>query len=114
MVSLFKKKGDAGWTSVAVEADGLYGVTVLAPQKPGGKPRVVKCASIAGDQLDAESLSKLSSKISVPGCPWALSLSRKEYNILVVPEPSVQRDEFDQAVRWLISDMIDYPVEEAR
>lgn len=113
MVSLFKKKGDAGWTSVAIETDGVYGVTVLAPLKPGGKPRVVKCASIPGDQLDAESLTGLASTISAQGCPWTLSLGRKEYKILVVPEPSVPRDEFDQAVRWLIGDMLDYSVEDA-
>lgn len=113
MVSWLKKKGDAGWTSVAVEADGLYGVTVLPPHKPGGKPRVVKYASIPGDQLDIGSLTELSKNISASGCPWALSLSRKEYNIMVVQEPSVQREEFDHAVRWLISDMIDFPAEDA-
>jgi MSHA biogenesis protein MshI len=113
MISWLKGKKIAGWTSVVVETDGLYGVTVLVPDQFGGKPRVVKCAAMPGRQLNAETLAELSKKISVNGCPWTLSLGHKEYNILVIPEPSVQRTEFDQSVRWLISNMIDYPVEEA-
>ena len=107
------KKGDAGWTAVAVEADGLYGVTVLAPQKPGGKPRVVKCGAMPAGQLNAETLTGLSKKISSGGCPWTLSLSHKEYSILVIPEPAVTPDEFDQSIRWSIGTMVDYPVIEA-
>jgi len=113
LLSMFKSKGEASWTSVAIEADGLYGVTVIAPKSPGGKPRVIKCAHIPGDQFDVEALTGLSSTISVKGCPWILTLGRKEYSILVVPEPTVQREEFDQAVRWQIGDMLDFPVEDA-
>lgn len=113
MASWLGKKGDTGWTAIAVEADGLYGVTVLAPRKPGDKPRVVKCGAMPAGQLDAETLIGLSKKISSDGCPWALSLNHKEYNILMVPEPSVQPDELDQSIRWAISTMVDYPVEEA-
>ena len=107
------KKGEAGWTAVAVEADGLYGVTVLAPQKPGDKPRVVKCGAMPAGQLDVETLAGLAKKISFAGCPWTLSLNHKEYNILVIPEPAVQPGELDQSLRWSINTMVDYPVEEA-
>ena len=113
MAKWLENKGRAGWTAVSVEADGLFGVTVLAPERSGGKPRVVKCGAMPGAQLDAEALTELSKKISVNGCPWTLPLSHKEYNILMVAEPSVQKEEMEQSVRWLIGSMIDYLPEEA-
>lgn len=113
MASFLGKKEDAGWTAVDAGEGGLYGVTVLAPRKPGDKPRVVKCGAIPGGQLDAESLIGLAKKISVNGCPWTLPLNHKAYNILVIPEPAVLPNELDQSVRWSIGTMIDYPTDEA-
>ena len=113
MASFLGKKEGAGWTAVDAGEGGLYGVTVLAPRKPGDKPRVVKCGAIPGGQLDAESLIGLAKKISVNGCPWTLPLNHKAYNILVIPEPAVLPNELDQSVRWSIGTMIDYPTDEA-
>ncbi|MDO9449390.1 MAG: hypothetical protein Q7J21_02815 [Rugosibacter sp.] len=113
MLGWLGKKKDAGWTAIDVGSDGVHGVSVLAPRTPGDKPRVVKCGAMPGQRLDADTLIRLARKISVPGCPWTLPLSRKEYNLLVVQEPTVQPDEFEQSMRWSISTLIDYPVDEA-
>lgn len=112
MKNLFARKSAVGWTAITVEADGLYGVSVLAPRAPGDKPCVAKCAFVPG-VLDTKTLSELSRKISVDGCPWTLALAHKTYNILVVPEPTVQTEELEKSVRWSIGNMIDYPVDEA-
>lgn len=112
MRNLFARRSAVGWTAVTVEADGLYGVTVLAPRASGDKPRVVKCGFVAG-QLDSKTLAELARKISVADCLWTLALSHKTYNILVVPEPTVQSDELEKSLRWSIGNMIDYPVSEA-
>jgi MSHA biogenesis protein MshI len=113
MASWMRKGREAGWTAVGAGADGIYGVTVLAPKVSGGRPLVSGCGSVAGGRLDAESLAKLSKILAVPGCPWTVTLDRDAYKILVVAEPPVKADELDQSVRWAISTMIDYPVGDA-
>lgn len=98
---------------MCVAADGLCGVSVLAPSTPAGRPQVVSSGFVPGGAMDGESLAKLSKEISVPGCPWVVTLNREAYKILVVAEPPVKGDELDQSVRWAISTMIDYPVNDA-
>lgn len=113
MVSWMHAKREAGWAAVGATADGIYGVSVLAPKLPTDRPKVVSCGSVPGGLMDAESLAKLSRSVSAPGCPWTATLNRDAYKILVVAEPPVKADELDQSVRWAISTMIDYPVVEA-
>lgn len=113
MASWIHAKREAGWTAVSATADGLYGVSVLAPKVATDRPKVVSCGSVPGGQMDAESLAKLSRTISAPGCPWTVTLNRDAYKILVVAEPPVKGDELDQSVRWAISTMIDYPMNDA-
>jgi MSHA biogenesis protein MshI len=113
MLGWLGKKTDTGWTAVDAAGDGLYGVSVLPPHTPGGKPRVLKCGAMPGAQLNAGALAGLAGKISVPGCPWTLPLERKAYTLLVVEEPNVQPGELEQSVRWSISSLIDYSADEA-
>lgn len=113
MASWMRREREAGWTAVAAAPDGVYGVSVLAPRTPADRPLVASCGFVAGGRMDAESLAKLSRSISVNGCPWTVTLDREAYKILVVAEPPVKADELDQSVRWAISTMIDYPVNDA-
>ena len=113
MASWMHRGREAGWTAVSAAAEGLYGVSVLAPATPTGSPIVAACGFVNGGQMDAESLAKLSRTVSVPGCPWTATLNRDAYKILVVAEPPVKSDELDQSVRWAVSTMIDYPVVDA-
>ena len=113
MASWIRTGRAPGWTAIAAEADGIYGVSISTPKLPTDRPSVIGCGFVAGGQLDVESLTALSKQISVSGYPWALTLNREDYNILVVAEPSVKQDELDQAVRWGISTMLNYPASEA-
>ena len=113
MASWIRTGRAPGWTAVAAEADGLYGVSVATPKLPTDRPRVVSCGFVANGELDLESLVALSKQDAVSGFPWTVTLNREAYSILVVAEPSVKPDELDQSVRWGISTMINYPVSEA-
>lgn len=113
MQGWFGKHRAAGWTAVDYTPDGLVGVSVMRPQSPGGKPRVVRCGTLPGAQLGAEALARLADKIAVSGCAWTMPLNRKEYNILVIQEPPVLQSEMQQSIRWTLGTMIDYPVDEA-
>ena len=113
MASWIRTGRAPGWTAVVAETDGLYGVSVATPKLPTDRPCVVRCGFVPGGALNVESLAELSKHIAVSGFPWALTLNRDTYNILVVAEPTVKADELDQAVRWGISTMIKYPASEA-
>lgn len=110
MKNLLAKKQVSGWTAIDVDTDGLYGVTVLPPRQFGGKPFVAKFGFVPCTELNVESLTALAKKIAIPGCPWVLTLKHGEYNLLVVPEPSVPQNELEQSVRWSVGTMIDAPV----
>lgn len=105
-------KGISGCTAVIADSSGLHGVTLLPPATPGGKPRVVRCGSVPGGSLDAESVAALAKLISVPGCSWNFTLSRGDYSLLVVQKPQVAKGELEQSVRWSIGDKIESPVDE--
>ncbi len=104
------KKEVAGWTAIDVCASGLYGITVLPPRQLGNKPFVAKFGFVPCAGLSVESLTELAKKVSLPNCPWVLALGHGEYNLLVIPEPSVQQSELEQSVRWAVSTMIDSPL----
>lgn len=113
MASWLNKGREIGWTAVVVMPDGLYGVSVLAPKLPTDRPQVVSCGAVPGGRLEAESLMQLAKSIAVPGCAWTVVLDREVYRILVIDEPPVKADEMEHSVRWAISSMVDFPVEDA-
>ena len=107
------KRHFRGWTAVTTANEGIYGVSVRAPEAPTDRPHVASCGFIAGGKLDVSSLAKLSKKISEPGCAWTVTLDRERYKILILAEPPVKADEMDQSVRLAIGTMLDYPVDNA-
>lgn len=113
MASWLNKRREIGWTAVVAMPDGLYGVSVVAPKLPAERPQVMGCGFVAGGQLNAESLMTLAKSIAVPGCAWTLVLDRETYRILVVAEPPVKADEIAPSVRWAISSLVDFPVDDA-
>lgn len=110
---ILRPAGPASWSAADVSARGLLGVTVGPAANPGGKPRVLRCATLPNAQLGTESLSALSKLLQAHNTPWVLPLPRKDYNILVIAEPAVRADEMHQSVRWAISNMVDYPTDDA-
>lgn len=112
-----KKDRARGWTGVDIAADGLFGVSVQPPAKVGGKPQVIKCgfmpASDTTTDITADILSKLARKIAVAGYPISLPLNRSDYQILVMPEPPVKKDEMEQSIRWSLGSILEYPPEQA-
>lgn len=109
----FGRRRSPGWSVLDVGQDCLYGVSVLPPLVPGGKPRVLKAASLPAGGFDAESIAELAAGIAMDGCDWALTLGRKDYQILVVAEPPVPPAEMEESIRWSLGTLLPYPVEEA-
>jgi hypothetical protein len=101
-----------GWTSIDIQATGVYGVTVLPPATVGQRPCVVKSGFLPVSEWNAAGLIQLSEQISVAGCPWVLTLSRDQYTLLVIPEPRVHTDELEQSIRYSIDETVGFSVAE--
>lgn len=113
MLGWIKKDRPRGWTGVDVGVDGIFGVSVQPPAKFAGKPQVIKCGWIPATEISADILSKLVRKIAVAGYPISLPLNRTDYQILVMPEPPVKKEEMEQSIRWSLGSILEYPPEEA-
>lgn len=110
---ILKHGGKVGWVAVDATPEGLFGVSVMAPQVAGDKPGVVGCGAVAGAALDAQSLISLAKSVSAADFPWTVPLVQKTYNILVVEEPAVRPEEMEESVRWAVTTLIDYPIADA-
>jgi MSHA biogenesis protein MshI len=99
------------WTGVDTAPDGRWlAVKVRAP-RTGRKPVVVKCARSSGVAIGQHALGELLEQVGGGG--WTLPLVRGDYQMLVLPEPPVLDSELEQSLRWTLSSMIDYPIEQA-
>ncbi len=83
------------------------------PAAQGGKPQVVKCATVPEPEFGAKVLSQLARKIAVPRFQWTLPLGREDYKMMILPEPAVKPAEMADSVHWSLGTMLDYPVAEA-
>jgi MSHA biogenesis protein MshI len=83
------------------------------PGAEGGKPQVVKCATLSEPGFGAEELARLGRNIAVSQFPWTLPLARGDYKMIVLPEPAVKPAEMVDSVRWSLGTLLDYPAEEA-
>ena len=113
MLSWVKKDRSRGWIGIDISADGIYGVSVQPPTKAGDKPQVLKCGWLPNSEISPDKLSKLVRKLAVAGYPISLPLNRSDYQILVMPEPPVKKEEMEQSIRWSLGSVLEYPPEEA-
>jgi MSHA biogenesis protein MshI len=113
MLQRIKKGNVPGWTGVDPSAEGMCGASVRMPAAGGGKPQVVKCATLSGAVFGAAGLAQLAREIAVPKFQWTLSLAHGDYKMVVLPEPAVKPAEMAGSVRWSLGTVLEYPVEEA-
>src|SRR6185436_11488697 len=106
------RKGSGGWTAVDAGPEGIVAASVRTPEAPGAKPKVLKCAQLGETELTASALSQVAKKVSA-GFPWTMPLSRGDYKIFVIPQPTVEPQEMAQSVRWSLGSMLDFPAEDA-
>lgn len=101
-----------GWTALDAGPDGSL-LAVSVRRRARARPQVVKCACSPAGPPTAQALAQLADKVSVVGFPWTMTLQRGDYQLLVIAEPAVQASEMESSLRWTLSSMIDFPVDEA-
>lgn len=105
----FFGSGGQGWTGFDAVESGYCAVSV---RNASGKPRVVRHAQSSGMAFGADAIKELAGKVAA-GYPCTLALSKSDYQVLVVPEPPVLESEMQTSLRWSLTSMIDFPMEDA-
>jgi len=91
---------------------GAHQVFVAEAARGDGQPTVRSCRRFEGvEAMDA--MLSWQRQVAWRYARTNLLLDGGDYQILLIDEPKVEPAERNSAARWLIKDMIDYPVEQA-
>lgn len=100
------------WAGVDTAPDGrLLAVSVKLPRRGRGKPVVLRCAESSGVAIGEHALQELAAQIG--SAQWTVPLARGDYQMLVVPEPTVPDSEMEESLRWTLASKLDFPLEQA-
>ncbi len=109
----FFSSGDGDWTAIDVEPDGrMVAVSVRPPRRAADKPKVLKCGQSSTVAMGVQALEEVARKVEGTS-RWTYPLARGDYQLLVLPEPPVLEAEMEASLRWSVSPLIDFPIEEA-
>ena len=105
--------GEGEWTALDTAPDGrLLAVSVRPPARPGDRAKVLKCGQSSSVAMGVQALEEVANKLGAPS-RWTCPLAREDYQMLVLPEPPVLESEMEASLRWSLSSMIEFPVDEA-
>lgn len=110
-MNLFGKKRRPGWLCLNLHRDRVDLSHVLVEGKP--RPEILLCESFRKEGSDIDTLRRLRRELRLDRYQCLTLLKTGEYQLLTVDAPNVQAAEARDAVRWLIKDLVDYPVETA-
>lgn len=108
------KSGAKGWTAIDASQDGaLVAASVRCASRSPARPQVVKCARSSASSSELVSLAELGGMMGMAGFPWTMPLQRGDYQMMVVAAPPVTSAEMERSLRWSLSSMVDFPIDEA-
>lgn len=103
--------GGTDWIGADSTPDGRWvGVRVRAPRTGRGLPVVLKCAQSSGIAMGEHAIAELEKELG--SAPWTYPLARGDYQMLVVPEPPTLESEIESSLRWTLSSMVDFPIDQ--
>jgi len=107
---LFRRQRNPGWMALRVLPERIDVAHVV----PGKRPAVTCCDSHPiGDGGAVETLRTLRRTLGLDRHRCTALIEFPDYQVHQVEAPAVPDAELQQAVRWSIKDLIDYPVDEA-
>lgn len=84
-----------------------------AVRRPGARPEVVNLENFAIENGEKEALQRLKSARRLKSYRCTTLMGEGEYNVAQFDAPPVPREERREALRWLLRDVVNYPVETA-
>lgn len=110
-MNLFGKSRRPGWLCLNLHPDRVDLSHVLVEGKP--RPEVLLCESFRKEGDDVATLKRLRRELNLDRYHCMTLLKTPDYQVFPVDAPKVPAAEARTAVRWLIKDMLEYPVEAA-
>jgi MSHA biogenesis protein MshI len=110
VLSLRKRSFQPGWVAIAPLGDSVCVASVVC--QAGQRPALLwACRAPWGDTT--QSLRALRRGRSLAGRRTVALLQRADYQLLAMDAPDVPREEWRDAVRWRLKDMVDFAVDTA-
>lgn len=110
MLEWLQRRKQPGW--VAVAPQGTEAWVVHLEQTPGSRARV-HWACCTDWSNPTRALRRLRSEHQLARHASVLLLQRHQYQLLPIEAPEAPRENWRDAVRWQLKDMVDFPVETA-
>jgi MSHA biogenesis protein MshI len=107
---LNRRSGD--WVAIA-PAESLARVACVGKASGDGAVPVVKWLATVDWQDPPASLRRLRRERDLDRCSRVAVMASPQYQLLQVDAPDVPRDDWRDAVRWQLKDMVDFPVDSA-
>ncbi len=101
---------ETGWVAMAPQGDRVRAVRLV---RHGNAPPRVSWACHAPWNEPLKALRMLRRSRSLGGQRTVAVLQHAQYQLLTLDAPDVPREEWRDAVRWRLKDMVDFPVESA-
>ena len=109
---LFRRRVDEGSQWVAVARAGALLHAAQVRQRSGQMPQLMWLWQ--GEQGDlTEGLRALQGARRLRGLPLSVLLDRSEYRLVSTEVPDLPREEWRDAMRWRLKDLVDLPMEDA-
>lgn len=98
------------WVAVAQDGSSVHAAQVVHTE--GQRPRLLWLWSHETDSLP-EGLTALKRGHPLKGVSLVYQLERTQYRLLSTEVPDVPREEWRDAMRWRLTDQVDFPMEDA-
>lgn len=99
-----------GWLALAHSGDGVHAAVV---ERAGAGLPQVRAAAWFDSAASGEALERVGKQMRAGQVRPTCLLGAGEYQLLALEAPAVPPDELKAAVRWMLKDMLDYPVDDA-
>ena len=106
---LFKRKKQSGWMAIVPTSAQINIAHVR--RSVGARPEVVFCDSYRKEGSDAEALARLRKELKLDEYRCTTLLKFVDYKMHTLDAPNVPAAELKNAVRWLMKDVLDFPLE---
>ncbi len=107
---LGKKSPSKGCVALSFNAEGI--AIAVSQQTEGQQPSLIHCEFIPSNNK-LNDLKSLTEQYSLSDYTCHLVMATDDYRLVSIEQPAVEENEMAEAIRWKISDLIDFDIDNA-
>lgn len=111
MLPFLPKRRKPGWLAVLPQGGTVMLMHIL--RKPGILPQVCLLDHFAVEKSEADALQRLKTARHLNAYACTTLMPSGEYNLTQLDAPVVPKEERKEALRWLLKDVVSYPLDTA-